>query len=59
MICLPFVESILVLFLHQHQLECMKLYHIHLGTEEACRAVAVAELQYLGQRSCHLAHGGW
>jgi hypothetical protein len=53
---LPFAEGILVLFLHM--LKCLTLYRIRLESEEACRAVAAAELQYLELYHCKLADGG-
>jgi hypothetical protein len=54
--CLPFDVGILVLVLHI--LKCLSLYHIALETEEACRAVAEAELQYLTFDQCKLEDGG-
>jgi hypothetical protein len=53
---LPFAEGILVLFLHM--LECLTIYRIRLESEEASRAVAEAELQYLDLRYCKLGDGG-
>jgi hypothetical protein len=53
---LPFAEGILVLFLHV--LKCLTLNHICLESEEACRAVAEAELQYLKLDHCKLGDGG-
>jgi hypothetical protein len=53
---LPFAEGILVLF--RHMLKCLTLNHIHLKSEEACRAVAEAELQYLELSCCELGDGG-
>jgi hypothetical protein len=49
---LPFAEGILVLL--PEKLECLAIFHIDLETEEACRAVAEAELQYLELRWCEL-----
>jgi hypothetical protein len=54
--CHPFAEGILVLFLHL--LKCLSLQLSHLESEEACRAVAQAELQYLKLRWCKLGDGG-
>jgi hypothetical protein len=53
---LPFAEGILVLFMHM--LKCLSLHDIHLESEEACRAVAAAELQYLELDHCKLGDGG-
>jgi hypothetical protein len=53
---LPFAEGILVL--HQHQLESLTLNHMFLESEEACRAVAEAEVQYLELDNCRLSDGG-
>jgi hypothetical protein len=44
--------------LHQHQLESLTLFNILLESENACRAVAEAELQYLNLSSCELGDGG-
>jgi hypothetical protein len=44
--------------LHQHQLESLTLNHIRLESEEACRAVAGAELQYLELIYCKLGDDG-
>jgi hypothetical protein len=53
---LPFVQAIFVLLLHM--LECLTLYRIRLESEEACRAVAAAELQCLELYHCKLGDGG-
>jgi hypothetical protein len=53
---LPVAEGILVLF--PHTLKCLILNHIRLKSEEACRAVAEAELQYLELSWCQLGDGG-
>jgi hypothetical protein len=53
---LPFAERILVLVLHM--LKCLSLHGIYLESEEACRAVAEAELQYLELSWCQLGDGG-
>jgi hypothetical protein len=53
---LPFAEGILVLF--PNMLKCLTLSNIHLESEEACRAVAEAELQYLNLINCELGDGG-
>jgi hypothetical protein len=52
----PFAMGILVLLLHK--LEALTLKYIHLESEEACRAVAGDELQYLELDSCELGDGG-
>jgi hypothetical protein len=49
---LPFAEGILVLFVHM--LKCLSLRYICLESEEACRAVAEAELQHLDLYNCKL-----
>jgi hypothetical protein len=54
--CLPFAEGILVLLLHM--LKCLSLHNITLETEETCRAVAEAELQYLELDHCKLGDDG-
>jgi hypothetical protein len=57
--CLPFAEGILVLFLFQHTtLECLTLCNICLLSEEACRAVSTADLQYLKLDNCVPEDGG-
>jgi hypothetical protein len=53
---LPFAEGIFLLCLHI--LECLTLQRIRLESEEACRAVAQAELQYLEFYHCELEDGG-
>jgi hypothetical protein len=53
---LPFAERIFVL--HQPQLESLTLSNIHLKSEDACRAVVEAELQYLELANCKLGDGG-
>jgi hypothetical protein len=53
---LPFGEGILVLLLDK--LKSLSLQCIHLEGEDACRAVAVAELQYLNLSNCELGDGG-
>jgi hypothetical protein len=55
---LLFAEGILVLFLHQHKLESLTLDQIQLESEETCRALAAAELQYLDLQLCKLEDGG-
>jgi hypothetical protein len=55
---LPFAEGIMVLFLHILKFKCLTLKYIHLESEEACRAVAEAELQYLNLDHCELGDGG-
>jgi hypothetical protein len=44
---ITFDERNFILFLNQRNLECMELYHTRLRSEEACRAVAEAEVQCL------------
>jgi hypothetical protein len=56
--CLPFADGILVLLLDRCEIESLTLIGIYLENEEACRAVAEAELQYLGLRWSELADGG-
>jgi hypothetical protein len=56
--CLLFTEGNLVLFLDQLKIEALTLNEIDLETEEACRALAAAELQYLKLIKCELADGG-
>jgi hypothetical protein len=53
---LPFTEGILLLFVHM--LKCLTLNYIALESEEACRAVAQAELLYLEPYRCELGDGG-
>jgi hypothetical protein len=53
---LPFAESNWVLSLHM--LKCLSLHFMHLESEEACRAVVEAELQYLELEHCELGDGG-
>jgi hypothetical protein len=53
---LPFAEGILILFVHM--LECLRLNRIDLESEEACCAVAAAELQSLNLAYCGLGDGG-
>jgi hypothetical protein len=53
---LPFAEGILVLL--PDMLESLALNHIRLESEEACRAVAEAELHCLYLSSCKLGDGG-
>jgi hypothetical protein len=53
---LPFTEGILLLFVHM--LKCLAPNYIALESEEACRAVAQAELQYLEFYRCELGDGG-
>jgi hypothetical protein len=55
---LPFDERNFMLFLNQHKLECLALHYIHLRIEDACRALAEAEVQYLDLEECSLADGG-
>jgi hypothetical protein len=54
--CLPFPESIL--FFSLSMLQCLALHTINLESEEACRAVAEAELKCLELMWCELADGG-
>jgi hypothetical protein len=54
--CLPFAQGIFVLLLNM--LKCLTLHYTHLESEEACRAVAEAELQYLKLHHCKLGDGG-
>jgi hypothetical protein len=56
--CLPFAEGILVLILRRHEIETLKLYQIHLESEEACWDLAAAELHNLELASCDFADGG-
>jgi hypothetical protein len=56
---LPFDERNFILFLNQQRnLECLSLYDICLESEEACRALAEADVQYLDLEGCSLADGG-
>jgi hypothetical protein len=55
---LPFNERNFALFLNQQGLESLTLEEIGLGTEEACRALATADLQYLSLKGGRLADGG-
>jgi hypothetical protein len=52
----PFAEGVLVLLLGK--LESLTLRGVDLESEEACRAVAEAELQYLNLSYCELGDGG-
>jgi hypothetical protein len=54
---LPFAEGNLVLFMGQPKIETLTLTGLNLENEEACRALAEAELQYL-KLPCWLADGG-
>jgi hypothetical protein len=56
--CLRFAEGILVLILRRNEIETLKLYQIHLESEEACWDLAAAELHNLELASCDLADGG-
>jgi hypothetical protein len=53
---LPFAEVILVLCLRM--LKCLSLNFMNLESEDACRAVAAAEIQYLKLSCCELGDGG-
>jgi hypothetical protein len=56
--CLPFADGILVLLLDQCEIISLTLIGIDLETEEACCALAAAELEYLSLSWCELADGG-
>jgi hypothetical protein len=55
---LPFDERNFIMFLNQHKLDCLKLSNIRLKSEEACGAVAEAEIQYVDLKECRLVDGG-
>jgi hypothetical protein len=55
---LPFDKGNFALFVVHHKLRCLELSYIRLNSEEACRALAEADLQYLELESCCLADRG-
>jgi hypothetical protein len=46
------------MFFNQHKLQCLTLRNIRLRSEEACRAVAAADLQCLDLERCRLTDRG-